>query len=171
MAVFNSINASSSKVKDFCLEALNNPDHQIGLSVSGVYVIFNKITMEAYIGQSKNIAKRWATHKSGLRSGTHPNKRLQAAWKNYGESVFVFCVFSLVNSDGLLELENSLISESAGQCYNFTETQRGQGRKSVQGAGKSPVLQVVVSPELKAKAERNGSQWVRDVLTRAKEVV
>lgn len=46
---------------------------------------------------------------------------------------------------------------------------RGQGRKSVQGAGKSPVLQVVVSPELKAKAERNGSQWVRDVLTKAKE--
>lgn len=47
---------------------------------------------------------------------------------------------------------------------------RGQGRKSVQGAGKSPVLQVVVSPELKAKAERNGSQWVRNVLTEAKEV-
>lgn len=46
---------------------------------------------------------------------------------------------------------------------------RGQGRKSVQGAGKSPVLQVVVSPELKAKAERNGSQWVRDALTKAKE--
>lgn len=47
---------------------------------------------------------------------------------------------------------------------------RGQGRKSVQGSGKSPVLQVVVPPELKAKAERNGSQWVRDVLTKAKEI-
>ena len=29
--------------------------------------------------------------------------------------------------------------------------ERGQGRKSVQGAGKSPVLQVVVSAEQKAK--------------------
>lgn len=48
--------------------------------------------------------------------------------------------------------------------------ERGQGRKSVQGGGKSPVLQVVVSPELKAKAERNGAQWVRDALTKAKEV-
>lgn len=47
--------------------------------------------------------------------------------------------------------------------------ERGQGRKSVQGAGKSPVLQVVVTPELKAKAERNGAQWIRDVLTKAKE--
>ncbi len=48
--------------------------------------------------------------------------------------------------------------------------ERGQGRKSVQGGGKSPVLQVVVSPELKAKAERNGAQWVRDSLTKAKEI-
>jgi hypothetical protein len=40
----------------------------------------------------------------------------------------------------------------------------------VQGGGKSPVLQVVVSPELKAKAERNGAQWVRDSLTKAKEL-
>lgn len=47
---------------------------------------------------------------------------------------------------------------------------RGQGRKSVQGAGRSPVLQVVVSPELKAKATRNGAQWVRDALTKAKEI-
>ena len=48
--------------------------------------------------------------------------------------------------------------------------ERGQGRKSVQGAGKSPVLQVVVSPELKAKVERNGgAPWVRDVLAKAKE--
>lgn len=40
----------------------------------------------------------------------------------------------------------------------------------MQGGGKSPVLQVVVSPELKAKAGRNGAQWVRDSLTKAKEI-
>lgn len=49
--------------------------------------------------------------------------------------------------------------------------ERGQGRKSVQGGGKSPVLQVVVSPELKEKVERNGgAPWVRQVLTKAREV-
>ena len=47
---------------------------------------------------------------------------------------------------------------------------RGQGRKSVQGGGKSPVLQVVVSPELKAKAMRlGGAAWVRGMIDRAKE--
>lgn len=48
---------------------------------------------------------------------------------------------------------------------------RGQGRKSVQGAGKSPVLQVVVSPEQKAKVIRlGGAGWIRKVIDKAKEV-
>ena len=49
--------------------------------------------------------------------------------------------------------------------------ERGQGRKSVQGAGKSPVLQVVVSPEQKAKALRlGGAKWVRQAIDKAREV-
>lgn len=49
--------------------------------------------------------------------------------------------------------------------------ERGQGRKSVQGAGKSPVLQVVVSPEQKAKAMRlGGAKWVRQAIDKAREV-
>jgi hypothetical protein len=49
--------------------------------------------------------------------------------------------------------------------------ERGQGRKSVQGTGKSPVLQVVVSPEQKAKVMRlGGAQWVRQSIDKAREV-
>lgn len=49
--------------------------------------------------------------------------------------------------------------------------ERGQGRKSVQGAGKSPVLQVVVSPEQKAKVQRlGGADWVRKTINKAREV-
>jgi len=47
--------------------------------------------------------------------------------------------------------------------------ERGQGRKSLQGAGRSPVLQLRVTPELKARIERNGAQWARDVLEKAKD--
>lgn len=47
--------------------------------------------------------------------------------------------------------------------------ERGQGRKSLQGAGRSPVLQLRVTPELKARIERNGADWARSVLTRAKD--
>lgn len=47
---------------------------------------------------------------------------------------------------------------------------RGQGRKSVQGSGKSPVLQVVVSQEQKDKVARlGGSEWVRKVIDKTRE--
>jgi hypothetical protein len=46
--------------------------------------------------------------------------------------------------------------------------ERGQGRKSVSGAaGKSPVLQIVVSPELKNKVMSRGMDWARQVLEKA----
>jgi len=48
--------------------------------------------------------------------------------------------------------------------------ERGQGRKSLQGAGKSPVLQVVMSPELLAKVKLlGGAQWVRNAIDNAKK--
>ena len=41
----------------------------------------------------------------------------------------------------------------------------------MQGEGKSPVLQVVVSPEQKAKALRlGGAVWVRKMIDKAREV-
>lgn len=46
---------------------------------------------------------------------------------------------------------------------------RGQGRKSVAGSGKSPVIQLVVSAELKEKFMRNGAVWAREALTKAKD--
>lgn len=49
---------------------------------------------------------------------------------------------------------------------------RGQGRKSVQGAGKSPTLHMVVSPEQKAKVMRlGGASWVRKMIDMAREVL
>ena len=41
---------------------------------------------------------------------------------------------------------------------------RGQGRKSLQGAGKSPTLQFRVTPEMKAAAMDRGMDWLRDVI-------
>jgi len=48
---------------------------------------------------------------------------------------------------------------------------RGQGRKSLQGAGQSPVVQLRVTPELKAKIQQRGPQWVRDVLANAPDKI
>jgi len=47
---------------------------------------------------------------------------------------------------------------------------RGQGRKSLQGAGTSPVLQVRMSQDQKSKVIRlGGAKWVRKMIDKAKE--
>ena len=47
---------------------------------------------------------------------------------------------------------------------------RGQGRKSLQGAGASPVIQVRVTPDQKSKVIRlGGAEWVRKMIDKAKK--
>jgi hypothetical protein len=47
--------------------------------------------------------------------------------------------------------------------------ERGQGRKSVSGAGKSPVFQVVVTNGQLEKIRANGgAEWVRRLIDEAK---
>jgi len=46
--------------------------------------------------------------------------------------------------------------------------ERGQGRKSIAGAGISPVLRLRVSPELLTKVQTKGAQWARTALENAK---
>lgn len=49
-------------------------------------------------------------------------------------------------------------------------SERGQGRKSLQESGPTPVLQVRVTAEQKAKAMRlGGAAWVREQIDRARE--
>ena len=46
---------------------------------------------------------------------------------------------------------------------------RGQGRKSLQGAGASPVIQIRVTPEQKAKVDAlGGPQWIRKMIDKSK---
>lgn len=44
---------------------------------------------------------------------------------------------------------------------------RGQGRKSLDGGGKSPVMRLRVSQALIDKVTARGPQWARDVLMKA----
>lgn len=55
---------------------------------SGIYLIQNSLTKQAYVGQSKNIKVRIKQHLRCLRNGNHPNKKLQNSWNSYTESDF-----------------------------------------------------------------------------------
>lgn len=60
--------------------------------ICGIYCIENIDTHKKYIGQSKNIHKRWVDHKWALNNNVHDNDYLQKAWNKYGENHFLFSV-------------------------------------------------------------------------------
>lgn len=50
------------------------------MKVIGIYLIEDILTGNAYVGQSKDIAKRWSCHTSHLKAGDHKYKELQEAY-------------------------------------------------------------------------------------------
>lgn len=58
--------------------------------MKGIYKITNKINGHMYIGKSKNLKRRWGTHRYTLNKGISGCKRLQNAWIKYGSESFDF---------------------------------------------------------------------------------
>lgn len=78
----------------------------------GIYIIKNKINGKIYIGQSRNIAKRWNTH---LNTATNLNKKeydypLYRAMRKYGKENFSFEVLEECSIDQLNEKEEYWIN-------------------------------------------------------------
>jgi group I intron endonuclease len=91
------------------------------IPISGVYSIVNQITGRAYIGQSINIVKRWATHVEDLTAGTHTNKELQKDWNLYGAKCFTAQIIKVCEPQFLLRDESFFIREhrGLGGVYNI----------------------------------------------------
>ena len=64
-----------------------------------------------YIGQSKNIKKRWHDHLQNLRQGTHINRHMQSAFQKYGKSAFSFSVIEECDASLLNEREQYWIAQ------------------------------------------------------------
>ena len=73
--------------------------------ISGIYKILNKETNDYYIGSSKNVHKRWTTHKNDLNKNNHHNSFLQRAWNKYGSENFIFEIVEKCDIELLLEKE------------------------------------------------------------------
>lgn len=78
---------------------------------AGVCLIRNKANNKLYVGSSDNIKKRWGSHISKLRCGSHENSKLQNAWNKYLEPSFEFSVIEIIeNKNFLLDAEQSWIN-------------------------------------------------------------
>ncbi|MFW6359737.1 MAG: GIY-YIG nuclease family protein [Chroococcales cyanobacterium] len=81
---------------------------------TGIYQILNKLNGKSYIGQSRNIEKRWRQHTQGLEksnaleSGSYP---LRAAFLKYGLKQFEFNIVEKCAEADLLIRENYWISQ------------------------------------------------------------
>ena len=133
----------------------------------GVYVILNLVTQRVYIGQSTNIAARWKSHRGCLNRGTHSNSRLQADWIKYGECSFRFHVASLLPPVEALRHEKALTLDALqGDCYNF-HAASCPGR-SVLSSERLIQRTIRLPPDLWAKIDANGLEWLRGVIRRAR---
>ncbi len=90
----------------------------------GTYKIKNTKDNRCYFGSSKNIDKRWQTHKQQLNTNKHHNIFLQRAWNKYGETSFEFIKIEELPESELLISEQILLDENLNS-YNIGKNASG----------------------------------------------
>lgn len=98
-----------------------------------VYRIVNSVSGTYYVGSSTNLYERWRTHRKKLRSGTHPNPKLQASWDKHGETAFAFVILAEFDSiQGMEGCEEALLLDCVPdpQCCNLSVSARTPWRNT-----------------------------------------
>ena len=87
------------------------------MKISGIYKITNTITGDFYIGSSKNVKRRWESHKWPSRWNKCPNNPMYLDMQKYGLDKFVFEILAEVEPEHLKEIEQQFI-ETLKPTYN-----------------------------------------------------
>ena len=87
------------------------------MKICAVYRITNTVTGDFYIGSSKDVKHRWASHKCKYAWNRCPNNPLYIDMKKYSVENFVFEVLAEVEEDKLKEKEQYFI-ETLKPTYN-----------------------------------------------------
>ena len=87
------------------------------MEICGIYKITNAITGDFYIGSSKDVKRRWASHKWKSSWNDYPNNQLYLDMKRYGTDNFVLEILEEVEIDKLKEMEQHYI-ETLKPTYN-----------------------------------------------------
>ena len=85
--------------------------------ISGIYKIANTMTGDFYIGSSKDVKHRWASHKCPSKWNDYPNNPMYQDMKKYGLDKFSFQILAEVEVDRLKEAEQQFI-ETLRPTYN-----------------------------------------------------
>ena len=104
------------------------------MNMIGIYKITNKYNYKNYIGKSKNIMQRWATHEQALLNHTHHSIKLQSDYDIYGGiEAFDFSILEICTPAELNEREKYYINEfdSINNGYNGNEQNTNIERKEI----------------------------------------
>jgi len=95
----------------------------------GIYCIESLIDGKKYIGLSKNIEKRFYSHKNKLKNKNHPNDHLQSAYKKYGLDNFKFYIIEICDVSELQIKEIYYISKfnTLDNKIGYNQTSGGEG--------------------------------------------
>ena len=85
--------------------------------ISAVYKIINTITNDFYIGSSKDVRRRWVSHKCKSVWNNNPNNPMYQDMIKYGTDKFAFEILAEVEIDKLKETEQKFI-ETLKPTYN-----------------------------------------------------
>ena len=65
------------------------------MDTMGIYIIFNRISKNIYVGSSIGIEKRFGKHKNSLKLNNHQNQYLQNAYNKHGLGAFKFSILEI----------------------------------------------------------------------------
>ena len=85
--------------------------------ICAVYKIINTVTGDFYIGSSKNVKNRWASHKNSYTWKKCPNNPMYQDIQKYGLDKFAFEILAEVEVEQLKEKEQQFI-EMLQPTYN-----------------------------------------------------
>jgi group I intron endonuclease len=73
--------------------------------ISGIYRIVHRESGRCYVGQTSNVGRRWAEHRSLLKLGKHKSRRFQNIWDKYGREAFEWELLEECPPEKLTEAE------------------------------------------------------------------
>lgn len=108
--------------------------------MTGIYKITNKHNNKSYIGKSKDIMQRWATHERALLKHNHHSIKLQEDFDKYGGiQAFDFSVLETCLASELSDKEKFYIAkyDTINNGYNGNEQNVAQEKSEIVLTNKS----------------------------------
>lgn len=144
------------------------------MNKAGIYKIVDK-EGRIYIGQAKDIEKRWYNHKNALEKGKHHSKFMQRVYSKHGLDYFTFSVIVYCAVENLDTYEQAcldMLFNNYTQDYIFNGSPTAQSplgvkrseetKRKMSIARTGSIPKVFISPLGKAVSVYNLLQFCRD---------